>query len=336
MRDDGSRLTLLGSLRGRPLAGVGLAVGLALLGLFARIGLDPVLPPGFPFLTFFPAIILTACLAGTRAGIVCALAAVAAAWRFLPAAVGDRAFDAANTPAVVVFLMVAAVDILLIRIMQRVVDRLSVERALTRSLYEQQRTLFEELQHRVANNLAFVSGLLRLQKRRVVAAPGEAGAVFDDAITRIDTMGAIHRRLYDPGAATQALDAHLLAMCRELLGSMGADHIDVTVRVQQLEVPLERLLPLSLLIAELVTNSVKHGFAGRQRGSIAIHAETTPEGQRLLIRDDGPGLAAGTDPGRGDGLGMRIVQGLAAQLGGKVAWRSDSGTLVEVALPASP
>ncbi len=43
------------------------------------------LPPGFPFLTFFPAIMLTAFIGGTRPGILCAVLSVLSAWYwFIP------------------------------------------------------------------------------------------------------------------------------------------------------------------------------------------------------------------------------------------------------------
>lgn len=328
-----SQLALLGVLRARPLAGYGLAIALAGLALLARLGLQAILPPGFPFLTFFPAIIVTAYLAGRGPALLCAGVSMAASWLFLMPSVADPALANANVLALVIFFGVATVDIVCIDLMQRALDGLRVERALTRSLYEQQRTLFEELQHRVANNLAFVSGLLRLQKRRILAAPADAAIVFDEAVTRIDTMGGIHRRLYDPSAANLALEAHLQGMCRELLSAMGADHIAVSVRVPGLRVPLDRLLPLSLLVAEIVTNSVKHGFSGRSSGQIEIFVEAGADGQLLVIRDDGAGLPDGHDPAAGNGLGMRIVQGLAAQLGGKVSWKSNGGTVARIALP---
>ena len=51
--------------------------------------------------------------------------------------------------------------------MHRAGERLRTEQAVTAGLYEQQRTMFQELQHRVANNMQFVAALLTLQKRKV-------------------------------------------------------------------------------------------------------------------------------------------------------------------------
>ncbi len=326
---------LAGVLRGRPLAAYGLGLGLALLALALRLGLGDRLPPGFPFLTFFPAIIVTAYLGGTGPGLVsAAVSLVAAGWYLIPPE-RSLVIDAGKAMALAFFLIVAAVDIFIIDGMQRALDRLHEERRLTARLYEQQRNLFQELQHRVANNMGFISGLLRLQKRRIAEDPDSVAAAFDEAVARIETMSRVHRRLYDPAAANQALEAHLQSMCDELLAATGVNGVDCRVELPAMRIDLERLLPLSLLVAEVVTNSLKHGFAGRTAGTIRVGLEAGEDGERVLfIRDDGVGLPGGHDPGGGSGLGMRIVHGLAAQIGGRISMASDGGTVTRVTLPA--
>lgn len=329
------RLASAGILRGRPVLGLGLALGSACLALGVRLLLGDRFPPGFPFLTFFPAIVLTSFLAGARAGAVCALASLIAAWYFLIPPAFTFELGPGALMALVFFVAVAAVDIALIAAMQRALDQLRVEQALTARLYDQQRNLFEELQHRVANNMAFIVGLLRLQKRRITGDPASAAGAFDEAVTRIDTMGRIHRRLYDLAAANAELQAHLQAMCDELLQATGNGRITCRVTVPALDLPLDKLLPLSLLVAEVVTNSLKHGFFGRTSGLITVTLEQTPSGDRVLvIRDDGSGLPDGHDAAASTGLGMRIVQGLAAQIGGSIAMASDRGTVTRVTVPA--
>lgn len=330
-----SRRFEAGSLRDRPALGLAVAAGSAVLALMVRLLLAQVFPPGFPFLTFFPAILVTSYLAGRGPGIACALLSLVLAWYFLFDPIGSFAAKPGAIVALIFFAIVAAVDIILIDQMQQALDRLRAERRLTAKLYEQQRGLFEELQHRVANNMAFISGLLRLQKRHIAAEPARAAEAFDEAVARIDIMGRIHRRLYDPAAANQALQAHLQDMCDELLRATGKECVRCRVDVPALELPLERLLPLSLLVAEVVTNSLKHGFTGRDDGNIRVDLEIAGDGSRILaIRNDGVGLPAGHDPARSTGLGMRIVQGLAAQLGGSISMASEGGTVTRISLPA--
>lgn len=328
-----NRLVAAGSLIDRPVAGYALAIVSTLVALGVRTGLDDGFPPGFPFVTFFPAIIITSFIAGTGPGIAAALLGMVVAEYFVMEPRGAFALNS-NAVPIAFYLAVAAVDIGLIHVMQRALDRLRAERRLTASLYEEQRTLFEELQHRVANNMAFISGLLRLQKRRIVADPANAAGVFDEAVARIDIMGRIHRRLYDPAAANQALPAHLQSVCDELLQVTGTRGVTCRVDLPDtMRVPIDRLLPLSLLVAEVVTNSLKHGLAGRDTGLISITLEGSAAQPVLVIRDNGVGLPADHGTG-GPGLGLRIIEGLVAQVGGTLTMASENGAVTRVQLPA--
>jgi two-component sensor histidine kinase len=325
-----------GRLRERPVAGYGLAVAAAVLALALRLALQVSLPPGFPFLTFFPVIIVTSFVAGRGPGIVCAILSLLAAWFFIIQPVNSFALDASSGIALALSALVAAVEIALIAVMQRAIDRLAIERQLTARLYQQQRELFEELQHRVANNMTFVSSLLRLQQRRIGDDADAASVAFDEAARRIETMASIHRRLYDPAAANLALQAHLQQICDDLLLATGADdRIDCEVALPGLRLGLDLLLPLSLLVAEVVTNSLKHGFSGGASGSIHIGMEAETPGDRILvIRDNGVGLAAPGDQVTSSGLGMRIMHSLAHQIGGHISMASDGGAVIRLHLPA--
>ena len=75
---------------------------------------------------------------------------------------------------------------------------------------------------------------------------------------------------------------------------------------------------MSLLVTELVTNSLKHAFA-EDGGTITLRLEQLdPQRLALTVSDNGRGVPQGVDITAGKGLGTRIVQSLAAQLGGEV------------------
>ncbi|MBD8906205.1 sensor histidine kinase [Methylorubrum zatmanii] len=307
------------------------ALGATGLAIALRYALDDVLPPGFPFLTFFPAVILTTFFFGLRPGIVCGVLSGLAAWYFFI----EPAFAFLLTPqtglALGFYAVIVAVDIALIHGMRVAGERLSAERAVTAHLYEQQRTMFQELQHRVANNMQFVAALLALQKRKVGEDPQAALDAFDEAQSRLETIARIHRRLYDPARADQPVGQYLQELCSDLLDATGARNIVCLVDVPPVRFDLGRLTTLSLLVVEVVTNALKHAFRDTERGSITIRLEALGGGQAALsIADDGPGIPDGFDPSESRSLGFRIVQGLATQLDGTLTYANDGGTVVRL------
>ncbi|QHL89686.1 DUF4118 domain-containing protein [Sphingomonas changnyeongensis] len=316
-------------------SGVALAVMACAAATGLRMVAAPLLPPGFPFLTFFPAVVLVAFVAGPWAATLCAvLSGIAAALLFMPPGPAGP-LSLAGLVALGMFASVAAVDIILIHLMKRAGNRLRAERERAARLYEEQRLLFQELQHRVANNMAFVASILSMHKRQVARDPGSATAAFDEAIERIHAIGRVHRRLYDPAAAGLSARDYLEQLARDSLALMNAGEVRLEVSAAELRLDLTRLVALSLIVAELMTNAVKHGLAGRPDGQIRITiAPSAPDRLALVVADDGPGLPDGFDPRTASGLGARIVQGLAAQLGGTIDWPRGQGGMVRIEFPA--
>ena len=312
--------------RRNPWLGYGLGLAAFLAALALRHWLAPMLPPGYPYITFFPAVILTAFLAGLRAGIFCAVPSGLAAWYFFIAPPSSFELHVPAMIALGFYIFIVSIDLALIHSMQVSVDRLAAQREVTAALYQQQRTMFQELQHRVANNMAFVASLLHLQKRKVVADPTTASAALDEASHRIQIMSRIHRRLYDPAAVELPVAEYFKEICHDLLDATGAKNIVVMVDMPAIKLDIARLMVLSLLVTEAVTNCLKHAFCDGEPGTITLTLERL-DSERLgfTIQDDGCGLPEGYDPAASKGLGTRICQGLAAQLEGELTVTGEKG-----------
>ena len=309
-----------------------LAVASAAAATLARQALDPFWPPGFPYLTFFPAVILTTFVAGLWPGILCAvLSGLAAWWFFIPPAGFGLTSGGALT--LVFFAGVVAVDIALIHGMRTALDRLNHQFVLNAELYRKQRLLFQELQHRVANNMTFVASVLSLGRRRI--RDPEAAGVLDDAHERLIALAQIHRRLYDPAAVDMPIEGYLRALCEDLTRVALDGRVVCRVSAaSDLRLDLDKLVALSLLVTELVTNSLKHAFADREAGSIDVEITRQNGRVALVIRDDGPGFPPAGRETNGGGLGQAIIRSLAAQLNAEVLHESGPGAVTRIAFAA--
>jgi len=281
-----------------------------------------------PFITLFPGILIAALLGGLQVGIVVAILSLIAAWFFF---IPPQHSWAIGSPAgfltLLLFCVTAGIQLFVIETLNRTVDRLSDER-------DRVAVLFRELQHRVANNMAFVASLLRLKRRTLDVTPQDADAVLDDADRRLETMARIHRRLYDPAIIDMPLSTYLEGFVKDILDASGANKIVCVVEVPPVKFDLTRLVTLSLLVNEVITNSLKHGFDGRETGIISIKLEREAHGYILAIKDNGRGLQPQADPGASATLGMTIIRSLAAQLGGEVNWLNGNGTTARLVFPA--
>lgn len=304
------------TLRQNAWAGYSIGAGLFVAAVALRVALAEELAP-FPFLTFFPAIIITAVFGGARPAAAVTIASALTAWYFFIPPAG-WALTLSGAVGLGFFLCIALIDIMLIEMLHRIVARLSAERARTRALLETRESMFKELQHRVANNMQFVSAMLTLQQRQVEGTP--AAAALEEASARFRAMARVHRRLYDPANADRAFGPLVEELCHELLEATGAKNIVCRVEVPDLRLPLDRVLALSMIVTEAMTNAIKHAFPDGRAGTIRISLERLPQDEMaFIIADDGKGMGA-ANPASSRSLGMRIVQSLVQQVNGEFSY----------------
>jgi PAS domain S-box-containing protein len=178
------------------------------------------------------------------------------------------------------------------------------------------RTLPENVSRRLENGLALVSSLLQLQAR---AAETSARQALEEALMRVHAVARVHDQLRRCAADGDIdLAAFLSGLCSNL-ASASPGHT-TTCRIDPATVGADLAVPLGVLLNELLTNAFKHAYPDGQGGEVRLRGTLQPDGRyRLEVRDFGRGLPAGFDPSmRRKSLGMRVITGLAAQLGGQL------------------
>ncbi|WNO53924.1 sensor histidine kinase [Stakelama saccharophila] len=309
-------------------------LGLVLLGLFLRFAVDRGLPSGFPYVTFFPAVILSSFLFGVRWGSVAAVLSGLCAWYFFIPPPDSFALERSGAVALGFYCFVVVTDILLVHWMQRANANLARERETSRALAETRELLFRELQHRVSNNLQVAAGLLALQKRRLH--DDSARLALDEASRRLALIGRISRQLYDAGGATRSMREFLEPLCADVVEASGRQNIRCTITVAE-DAPLtpDAAVPLALIVAEAVSNAVEHGFRNRDGGTIEVLlARDETAMVKVEVTDDGEGLPDGFSIEASNSLGLRIAVMLAEQLGGRFDLLGGKGTTARLTLPA--
>ncbi|WP_045386723.1 histidine kinase dimerization/phosphoacceptor domain -containing protein [Falsirhodobacter sp. alg1] len=294
------------------------------------------LPAGFPFLTFFPAIILTTFLGGFRPGLFVCVGSFFASWLLFVSEPGTVNFSAEAMVAMAFFAFVAATDLILITLTLRVTQQLEKERRISSVLAEQRGLMFHELQHRVSNNLATVAGLLTIQRRAVK--DEVARKALDDAAARINVVARMKRILHDPLAQEVSFGDVLQDMARDMIEASGAtDRITMRFDCAPVAIPRDQAIPFGLIATELLTNAVEHGFAGDGTGVIDVRLSQDAGYVTLTIADQGRGLPEGFSLDKATSLGLTLASQFAIQLNGELTMknRPEGGAVSRLAfMPA--
>ena len=197
----------------------------------------------------------------------------------------------------------------------------------------QKALLVREVHHRVKNNLQIVVSLLSLQAGRLT--DPEARAPLEQARTRISALALVHRLLLDMEEQSAVDMRHLMGeLAQSLRQALGARArgIDLSVDIDDIRLPTDTAIPLTLFTVEAVTNAFRHAFSGRSGGHVAVTLKAAGGTAMLSIADDGSGF----DPARtAQGTGLRLLRAFSQQLAGTLSLESAAGqpTTVAVSFP---
>lgn len=168
-----------------------------------------------------------------------------------------------------------------------------------------------EFERRLVNGLHLIVSLLSLQC--LIATP-EAAAQSNIAARRVYALGRVNRRLRLLGRQNGVeIEQYLRRLCGDLSTLLFGDSAGraVVVEAARADVATEFAIALGFITNELIANSAKYGG-----GNIMVRFQPTSSGHSLSVSDHGPGLPQGFDPANSKGLGLKIVQSLARQIGG--------------------
>ena len=196
------------------------------------------------------------------------------------------------------------------------IERQRIEQSL-RAAVERNQLLLKEVNHRVNNSLALVASMLHLKSATV---SDEVKLHLDEAASRIAAIARAHQRLYQTEMfETIDLGPYLEDICRSFAESLPECAIHVTAE-GGIEIPLDQAIPAALFVNELITNSAKYAHPN-SRCEVWVGVNQSDSKVSVSVRDEGIGLPPNFEATSRKGLGMRLINAFAAQLGGNLEIR---------------
>ena len=217
-------------------------------------------------------------------------------------------------------------------------ERERIETKLKKSL-EEKEILLKEIHHRVKNNLQIISSLLNLQSRYIN--DEEMLDIYKESQNRVKSMAIIHEKLYQSeDLARIDFGDYVKSLVMDLFNSYGVNNIEPDINIRDVLLDINTAIPCGLIVNELVTNSIKHGFlanrsqansqSSHKRDKIAVDITKDDESYTLYVYDNGIGFPDDLDFYNTDSLGMQLVISLTSQLRGTVELERTNGTLFRI------
>jgi two-component sensor histidine kinase len=205
--------------------------------------------------------------------------------------------------------------------------RLQRSRATISAQSEQLKLLMKELHHRVKNNLAIVSSLLKLQSNRIE--DESAAKAVREGQQRVEAMSLIHQRLYqtDDRLTSINMREYVVDLTENLMLAYGysLDNFDLRIDIEQEELDVDLAIPVGLILNELLTNSFKYAYEHVQVPMLSVSL-SGKQGVTLEIKDNGPGINELQWKQKGGSFGKRLIKNLSEQTGGEYQICTDNGT----------
>ncbi len=201
-----------------------------------------------------------------------------------------------------------------------------------------EKSLRDEIDHRVKNSLQSVASFIRIYKNRV--ATRESRDALDIVSRRVTAVADLHEALYrSENRNTVELD-HLFPKMRALLERQAPEGVVIEFDVAKVAVSAEVAQAMMLVVNEFLANSFKHAFPNGGEGTIRVSITQVGEDLVLGCVDSGPSEAAAntdremSDPEVASGIGMRLMDSAAQQVRGQLeAGPTVGGYRLQMVIP---
>lgn len=231
---------------------------------------------------------------------------------------------------------------------QDITQRKRTEQALLASLRDKT-ALLNEVHHRVKNNLQVITSLLRLEAGR--SSRSDTRHVLTEMQGRIRAMALLHESLYRAGTfAAVDLGSYLMQLASQAFRAQSNGLVRLQLALDSVRVSLDQAKPCGLLLNELISNCLKHGFPEGRSGEVrielhpldvanavdAVDTQAATSQWCLRVSDTGVGLSADFEARRSQSLGLQLVADLTQQLQGTLHIEPGPGAAFAVTFAVAP
>ena len=189
----------------------------------------------------------------------------------------------------------------------------------------------KEIHHRVKNYLQTIASLLSMQARRIN--DSDMKKILNENISYIDSIAAAHEILAEQGFEHIDIKELIKKLSLAILNYSSSDSktVKIAVNGDTVLVNADTASSVMLVINELLSNSLEHGFRNKKSGIINIKISNEGIFAIFTITDNGDGFQQKTNF---ESLGLNIVKAIVKdKLNGKFRIQAEKeGTSTEFSI----
>jgi len=198
-------------------------------------------------------------------------------------------------------------------------------------LQNEKALLFREVNHRVKNNLQFITSLLNLQGRYEKDA--RLKSLLLESRNRINSMSIVHQKIEQENSS---LGVDMRIYTQTLIDSLffafkvNKHEIKVIQYITPLHLNVDWAMPIGIILNELISNIIKHAYPESKKGSISITLKVVNQVLEIVVRDNGVGLNEGFNVKKSNSFGLQLVHSMVEQLKGDIRFVNEFGLIVNM------
>ncbi|MDZ7793229.1 MAG: sensor histidine kinase [Spirochaetia bacterium] len=189
--------------------------------------------------------------------------------------------------------------------------------------------LMKELNHRVKNNLAMVSSLISLKNF-------ETEIDLSDIQHQIEAIGLVHEKLYKTDSVTEinCVD-YFDDLLNSIFSSFTTRDVGIEKDIDDMYVSTKTAVSFGLIINEIATNAIKHGFTDKEEAVFTIEMKKDKENNQyeITLSNTGNPFPEDVDIESSETLGLRLINALVDQIEGTIELQKKPNPVFTIRFP---
>jgi two-component sensor histidine kinase len=193
---------------------------------------------------------------------------------------------------------------------------------------ETKKTILQEIHHRIKNNLQVVNSLLRMQATKTK--DKDSKVAFKEIQSRVVSMAKLHEKMYESGDFKNLNSKEYISnLVKDIVKNYTVDQkVTLKLDIEEVFFDSKIMMPLSLIINEVITNSLKYAFNNQENAVITVRLKQLSDTKNeLYIADNGIGYDSDKE---NKGLGIKLIESFTKQISGTILRSTNNGTSITI------